>query len=123
MGLSLITYCVMSNHFHVLLEAPCRPSRCPMKVRMQRLESLSGMSQAGIIRQQLETFRRRHQNKAAEEIARTRPGADVGPEHVHETGQATVQQWHNRGQERKGTLWEQRFKSVLVEGRKKRWGR
>jgi len=115
-GVRLITYCVMSNHFHVLVEVPARPSQ-PLsdEALMERLEALSGMSQAGSIRQQLETFRKRNQHKAAEQLRERIQAGMWDLSAFMKLVKQRFTQWHNRRHDRKGTLWEERFKSVLVE--------
>ena len=59
-GVRLVTYCVMSNHFHVLVEVPRRPAE-PLSdpELVARLNGLSGMNEAGTIEQRLGWFRER----------------------------------------------------------------
>ena len=116
-GVKVVTYCVMSNHFHILLEVPERP-REPLgdKAVVELLRGLSGMTEAGTVEQQLGWFRERGQPDAAEAL-KARVTArmwDVSGFMKSLKGRFT--QWYNRRHGRKGTLWEERFKSVLVEG-------
>ena len=116
-GVKVVTYCVMSNHFHILLEVPERP-REPLgdKAVVELLRGLSGMTEAGTVEQQLDWFRERGQADAAEALkARVMARMwDVSGFMKSLKGRFT--QWYNRRHGRKGTLWEERFKSVLVEG-------
>ena len=62
----VLTYCVLSNHFHVLVEVPRRPDNPPsMDEIVGMLERLSGHQNLDAVRMQLDTFRR-HKDAAAE---------------------------------------------------------
>lgn len=116
-GVRVLTYCLMSNHFHILVEVPERPSE-PLsdEALIGMLEQLSGINGAGTIRQQLGWFRERGQDVAAEELrerVRTRMWDVSG---FMKLLKQRFTQWYNRRHGRRGTLWEERFKSVLVEG-------
>ena len=123
-GCRALSYCVMSNHFHLLLEVP------PMvegglsdEVLLQRLSGLySEAFVAGV----------------AAELAEARKSAvDGGNDGENGVGAAEIHarftyrmhdlsefmkgllirftRWFNRTHSRTGTLWEERFKSVIVE--------
>ena len=117
-GVRVLTYCILSNHFHLLLEVPERPAQ-PLTGEqwVARLEGLSGAAlTAAAARQRLAMFRQ--------------AGDAVGERQFIDQACATLwdlsgflkrlkqrfTQWYNRQHGRKGTLWEERFKSVLVEG-------
>ena len=55
----VITYCIMSNHFHMLVEVPQRPAQVPddtqLLAKLKRLYSPEAFAQ---IRSQLENLRR-----------------------------------------------------------------
>ena len=116
-GVQVVTYCIMSNHFHILVEVPARPQE-PLEDQalVELLRGLSGMTEAGTVEQQLGWFRERGQPEAAEALkARVMARMwDVSGFMKSVKGRFT--QWYNRRHGRKGTLWEERFKSVLVEG-------
>jgi REP element-mobilizing transposase RayT len=119
-GVRVVTYCVMSNHFHVLLEAPKRPSQLPddeeLLKRLAAVYRGSGGPGAGTIRQHL-AFLRQEGAHAEAEAYRERFFArmwDVSA--FMKLLKQRFTQWFNRTHGRKGTLWEERFKSVLVEG-------
>jgi hypothetical protein len=65
-GVHVVTYCIMSNYFHILVEVPERPKE-PLsdEALLARLDGLSGMSSVGAIRQQLGWFRARGQAEEA----------------------------------------------------------
>jgi len=116
-GVRIVTYCIMSNHFHILLEVPDRPKELlsdPELVR--RLKGLSGMNSASTIEQQLGWFRERGQEEAAEALRQRVLSRMWDVSAFMKLLKQRFTQWYNRRQGRQGTLWEERFKSVLVDG-------
>lgn len=117
-GVRVLTYCVMSNHFHVLVEVPKQADDpLPVPEVLQRLEALSGAAvTVGKARQMLEMFATARDEAGAREYLDqfTRRMGDVS-EFLKLLKQRFTQ-WYNRRAGRQGTLWEDRFKSVLVEG-------
>jgi len=121
-GVQVVTYCLMENHFHLLVRVPCRE-------RMQELEPLTEAR----LRELLPLiYRRRELKDALQELDRAASQDSTGKwtaeilaryqqrRHslsifVKELKQRYTR-WHNRRHRRVGTLWENRFRSVLVEG-------
>jgi REP element-mobilizing transposase RayT len=120
-GCRVLSYCVMSNHFHILLEVVPMPK--------------DGLSDAELLRR-LGVFYGENFVKSVEDellAARSEGGVKGGnPERVAEIhGRFTKRmhdlsefmktllqrftRWFNRTHKRSGTLWEERFKSVIVE--------
>jgi len=117
-GVEVLSYCVMSNHFHVLVRVPdsgevavgdkelLRRYRVlypkPTKYQVMRMEVLEKLLGEG--------------GEDAEKV-RMRLLA-----RMHDISQymKTLKQrfsiWYNRTHSRIGTLWAERFKSVIVEG-------
>ena len=57
-GVRIVTFCVMSNHFHILVEVPRRPEQLPDdEALLELIASLGGESSAGTVRQILERLR------------------------------------------------------------------
>ena len=114
----VLTYCIMSNHFHILVEIPARPKVLPTAEELiERLKALSGTSVTA--------------KKAQQQIDLFRSLGDAEGERVYldsffrrmwdvsefmKLQKQTFSSWFNGLHDRKGTLWEERFKSVLVEG-------
>ena len=117
-GVEVLTFCVMSNHFHVLVEVPKRPEVLPDGEEvLRRLKGLSGAAiTAGKAGQMLAMFAAAKDEKGAAEYLEQfhRRMWDVS-EFIKLLKQRFTQ-WYNGKMGRKGTLWEDRFKSVLVEG-------
>ena len=120
-GCRVLSYCVMSNHFHLLLEVPPMPE--------------GGFSDEALLQRLSALYPEVHVAGVAAELAEARRvGADgrfnetrVAEIHgrftyrMHDLSQfmkgllIRFTRWFNRVHSRTGTLWEERFKSVIVE--------
>ena len=113
-GIYVLTYVVMSNHFHILVEVPKRPDAMPSADAMlSRIEALYGELYAKNVHDLLASMTPEQANTHLLSYwSRT-----------HDLSwfirmiKQRFSQWYNLRNERRGTLWEERFKSVLVEGR------
>ena len=135
-GCRVLAYCFMSNHVHLLLEVP------PMPVGgltdgelLQRLRCLYGEAIVAEVAKRLAGYRKAGSGAGAAAGGRTgddaeaRAGADAAARELHagftyrmhdlsEFMKGFMQrftQWFNRSAKRSGGLWEDVFKSVLVE--------
>jgi REP element-mobilizing transposase RayT len=115
-GCRVLSYCIMSNHFHLLLEVPpLAEGGLSDEVLLQRLSALySEAFVAGV---------------AAELVEARKSGAEDGAGEIHARFTYRMHdlsefmkgllirftRWFNRTHARTGTLWEERFKSVIVE--------
>ena len=116
-GVEILTYCVMSNHFHVLVRVP----------ELQHVDDRELMRRYRVLypkptKYQAESVKvlanRLEENAEEAAAVRQRLLARMGD--VSEYMKAVKQRfsvWFNRNHRRYGTLWADRFKSVLVEGR------
>ena len=115
-GCRVLSYCVMSNHFHVLLEVP------PMVE--------GGISDGELLKRLAAVHTEAFVAGVAKEIVDARAaGLDERVAEIHErftyrmhdlsefmkTLLQRFTRWFNRTHERSGTLWEERYKSVIVE--------
>ncbi len=118
----IVTYCLMSNHFHLLLDVPAPPSvddsrqRLTPEELLRKLPLLYDAPKVLEVRQELERAAASGSKTWEREIL-ARYEARIGDlsVFVKELKQRFTQ-WYNRKNKRRGTLWEERFKSVLVEG-------
>jgi REP element-mobilizing transposase RayT len=112
----VITYCVMSNHFHVLVEVSQRPVQMPddtqLLAKLKRLYSPEAFAQ---VRWQLENLLRLGAHAEAATLRESFFARMWDVSFFMKGLKQRFSGWHNRRQGRKGTLWEERFKSVLVE--------
>ena len=115
-GVEVLTYCILSNHFHVLVRVvdgelvsdaelmrryrtlyPKPTKYQTQSAKVMESQLAAGGEEADVIRGKL--------------LARM---ADVSE--FMKTVKQRFSVWYNRSHQRYGTLWAERFKSVLVEG-------
>jgi hypothetical protein len=118
-GVEVLTYCIMGNHFHVLLRVP-EPTAVDDEELLRRYSVLypkpTKYQTASI--QMMESDLKKGGDEA--EAVRQRLLVRMGD--VSEFMKCVKQRfsvWYNRSHQRYGTLWAERFKSVLVEGQGK----
>jgi len=117
-GIEILTYCVMSNHFHLLLEIPDAFTTAGLDREeiIRRVGILYGRDAVEALRGEL---------SRVGAIQRPRREEEIFDRYRRQMGDLSVFMkqlkqrfsiWFNRRTGRKGTLWEDRFKSLLVEG-------
>ncbi len=115
----VLTYCVMSNHFHILLEVPSAPrDRGASWSDEELLAHLGGLyseKKVGEIRWELEHYRAQKNAEGAERLRNRFFARMWDLSAFMKVLKQRFTQWFNRVHARRGTLWEDRFKSVLVE--------
>ncbi len=112
----VLAFCVMSNHFHLLLEVPARPdTRMSDGELLEHLGLLYSGAQLGKIRQELEHDRAQGNDAAAEALKDRFFARMYDLSAFMKVVKQRFTQFFNRKHGRRGTLWEDRFKSVLVE--------
>ena len=115
-GIEVLAYCVMSNHFHVLVHVPS-PVELTETVLLERVAILYGGDNAADLKEQWDAYRENGWNKLLEkeqEMLRRRMG-DISP--FMQCLKQRFSVWfraHHEGHE--GTLWQGRFGSTFVEG-------
>ena len=122
-GCRVLAYCVMCNHFHVLLEVPPRPKEGLTDGELlKRVGGLYPKTTVAALAKELAEARQ----VVAE--GRARDG-DAYVQQIHErftyrmhdlsefmkTLLQRFTRWHNTRTKRRGNLWEETFKSVIVE--------
>jgi REP element-mobilizing transposase RayT len=115
-GVKILTWTCLSNHWHVLTYVPAREEVSDQTLA-RRLSFLYDKTVVENLLMQLAALRTAGNAEAAEARKReyTYRMYDLG-EFV-KTLKQRVSVSYNRRHNRKGTLWEERFKSILVEGR------
>ena len=115
-GCRVLTYCVMSNHFHVLLEVPSAPEGgISDELLLKRLAALYSEAFVDGVAQELENAWKEGDVAMVEEI---RSRFTYRMNDLSEFMKTLLQRftrWFNREHNRRGTLWEERYKSVIVE--------
>jgi REP element-mobilizing transposase RayT len=144
-GCRVLSYCLMSNHFHVLLEVPPMPEEGISDEELVRrlgvfyneaqvAEMVREMEEAGMVRARGEfelppvdehgepLGAAAEQELAEQRAARRRQEIRSRyTRRMHDLSEfmksllERFTKWFNRTHSRTGTLWEDRFKSVIVE--------
>ena len=113
----VLTFCIMSNHFHVLVEVPKRPAVLPGPEEvLEDLRRLSGYHFPEAVRQRFELYREQKDDAGLAAYLATFHARMYDLSAFMKLVKQRFTQWYNGRTGRKGTLWEERFKSVLVDG-------
>jgi REP element-mobilizing transposase RayT len=118
-GVKVVTYCVMSNHFHILLEVPARPEpdKLPSDAQLVALVRKAKDSYgSGTLQQDLQRLRAEHAEAAVAALRERFFCRMWDVSWFMRLLKQRFTQWFNQRRNRTGTLWEDRFKSVLIEG-------
>ena len=114
-GCRVLAYCIMSNHFHILLEVPPMPQ--------------GGISDEELLKRLRAIYTEALVAEVAKELAEARAVGNLKRvEGIHtrfayrmhslsefmKTLLQRFTRWFNRTHERSGTLWEERFKSGIA---------
>ena len=115
-GCRVLSYCIMSNHSHILLEVPPMPGGgINDEDLLKRLRSLYSEGLVDGVEKELRAAR----EKGRADLLAAIHGRYTYRMHDLSEFMRTLMQrmtrWYNRNHERKGTLWEDRFTSVIVE--------
>ena len=115
-GAEILTYCVMTNHFHVLLRIP----------EQSLVTDAELMRRYKVLYPKPTKFQTASTKVLESELQAGGPGADAmrrkllarmgDVSEYMKTVKQRFSVWYNRNHRRFGTLWADRFKSVLVEG-------
>jgi len=128
-GVQVLTYCLMENHFHLLVRVPCRERMLEEQpLTAERLRELLPLIYSG--RELRDALQELDRAEAAATPSDIGGGSGTRLAEILERFEARryslsiflkelkqrYTRWHNRRHQRVGTLWESRFRSVLVEG-------
>ena len=111
----VLTYTILSNHWHVLIHVPERREVSDEEL-IKKLQLLYEKPLVSEIARQLKDYREHGDDKWAEELKARYTYRMFDLSEFMKMLKQRYTQWHNRRISRKGTLWEERFKSLLIEG-------
>lgn len=115
-GCRVLSYCLMSNHFHILLEVPPMPrGGISDEVLLKRLASIQSTAFVAGVALELQHAREAGNEAWAAEIHARHTYRMHSLSEFMKTLLQRFTRWFNRVHERSDTLWEQRYKSVIVE--------
>ena len=120
-GCRVLAYCLMCNHVHILLEVPPMPEGgLTDSDLLRRLRAIYSEVEVDVVAKELQEARKAIAEGRADEVLARRIHErftyrmhDLG--HTMKTLLGRFTRWFNTRHQRSGTLWEGRFKSVLVE--------
>lgn len=120
-GCRVLSYCLMCNHIHILLEVPPMPQGGLADGGfLKRLSSIYGENFVADVAEQLDAARSEGGLEGGN-LGRVEEIKARFTYRMHDLGEfmkgllQRFTQWFNGRHKRTGTLWEQRFKSVIVE--------
>jgi REP element-mobilizing transposase RayT len=115
----LLTFCIMSDHFHLLVEVPQKPETTllpsPEDI-LADLRRLSGFQFPDTVEERFEAYRQARDAEGLAAYLATFHARMYDVSVFLKLLKQRFTQGFNARHQRRGTLWEQRFKSVLVEG-------
>jgi putative transposase len=111
-GVEVLTYCIMSNHFHVLVRTPHEDDvkEISDKELIRRVGCIYSADKVDFFRSRLELGGDTRRNFRANLLSRM---GDVSLFMKELKQRFSI--WYNKSHRRRGTLWGERFKSVLVQ--------
>jgi REP element-mobilizing transposase RayT len=113
-GVRVVTYAILSNHFHILTEVPDRQEVSEEEL-VARLAAIYDRKTVFGMLAQWELWRKQGLDALVQgDLERLRARMFDVSEFL-KTVKQRFSQWYNRRENRTGTLWEDRFKSVMIE--------
>ncbi|MGZ0707905.1 transposase [Coraliomargarita sp. W4R53] len=116
-GVEVLTYCLMNNHFHVLVRVPAADSVSDMELirRYRALYPKPTVYQTASAERMAQDLKSDAEDAA---VIRAQLLARMGDVSAFmKTLKQRFSTWFNKTHTRFGPLWSDRFKSVLVEGK------
>lgn len=118
-GVQVLAYCVMSNHFHVLVEVPPKQKGAAVAMTdedfLAKIKAMYSPAHSMDVEQMLGRFRESGADEAALELKAKYTCRMHDLSEFMKGVKQRFTQWFNGHHGRRGTLWEGRFKSVLVQ--------
>jgi putative transposase len=122
-GCRVLAYCLMCNHIHLLIEVPPMPKEGFSDAELlKRLRAIYNDAEVALIAKELADARKVVNEGRAREgeayVLKIHERYTYRMHNLSEFMKSLMQRftrWHNRLHERRGNLWEETFKSVVVE--------
>ena len=115
-GIQIVAWCLMDNHFHLLVKVPAKASaeagKLPINDILRRLRCIYSNGQVAEVKRILGLCQTEAERRKFLEPYTRRMG-DL-PMFMRSIKQR-FSRWFNKRHKRKGTLWEDRYKSVVIE--------
>jgi putative transposase len=117
-GLREVAWCFMGNHFHLLLEVPDKDDSLAGWTEddfLHRLELLNSERYTQIVLANVAMWKRNGNAEAVAQVAESVRARLFDLSAFMKEFKQKFTMWFNGTHGRRGTLWEERFKSVLLE--------
>src|SRR6056297_2184839 len=124
-GVDVLTYAVMGNHFHLLLRVPERAqilrkfekgTRAEREERLlDHLKALYSRAYLKQLKAELEVMTEQGMEELYQETIQGFLDRMGSLKHFMKELKERFSRWFNKRHERRGTLWQERYRSVLVE--------
>lgn len=115
-GVVVMAYSLMGNHFHILLKIPVPPGALSDQEVWERMKHIYSEERMSEFEEVLEMARGEGHEDRVEEFFKRMRGRMYDLSSYVKGLKQRFSLWYNIENGRKGTLWEERFRSVLVEG-------
>ncbi len=123
-GIKVVTYCVMGNHFHLLAEVPHRQTWLQRfegsdgeTLLFEHLRTLYSRAYLELLRDELADLRKRGLTALADQRIEALKKRFCDLSLFVKEVKERFSRWFNKRRGRRGTLWMDRFKSVIVEAK------
>lgn len=113
----ILTFCLMGNHFHLLVRVPERPAGfdVPLNELLAVWQRAVGPAWQKGMQRQLDIWQKAGGGAAVEEWRQRMLARMFSLSEFIKALKQRFTQWYNRTNDRTGTLWEGRYRSVVVE--------
>ena len=114
-GVRVVTYCLMTNHVHLLLEVPDRQALSDKEL-ISRMQLISAKP---VFASFMDKWNRMVEQKSEAGLDQLRAAVQKRMFDVSFFMKELKQRfslWYNKRRKRQGPIWEDRFKSTLVQG-------
>ena len=115
-GVEVLAYCLMGNHFHLMVHVPVRPDSISDEEVWKRMTHIYTKENLKAFKNKIQQRTDSGQPDYEEEFLNKMRKRMFSLSFYMKDVKQKFTKWFNRRHERKGTLWEERFKSLLVEG-------
>ncbi len=115
-GVNVLAYCVMSNHFHILLEVPPQNEVIEMEDEqfLKHLRLIYSEDYARSVEQHLKRLNKNQAPKARREYMEKYTRRMGNMSEFMKALKQGFSRWFNKQHGRRGTLWEDRYSSTAV---------
>lgn len=115
-GCEVVSFCIMDNHFHILLKVPPKPTEISNDEIWQRMKNIYSKEKLTQIAGKLAKWKLDGNNECIDLFYQGMRNRMYDLSQFVKDLKQRFTIWYNNQNNRKGTLWEERFKSLLIEG-------